>query len=329
MDQDKTRSRTGESDSMHAGFASGHSQHSIDSLVEGLRHRSTIWNRSDDRRSRLILRPYGDGGISFSFVAFGVRIGVSLADVALLDELVGRIPADWQPIGFENLVNHYHVEWMDRSQGRDHAAQYLLYGEDGSDGRQCDREHLPDSFEAVLEDFISQYAEPWIFIHAGVVGWREKAILVPATSFSGKSTLVAALVARGATYYSDEFAVMDTEGLVSAFPRPISLRMGEHHQWRTRRIKLTETQHLAPSLPPLPVGLVALLSYDPDRAFWVERLDRGTAIMALCEHSVAIRRRPGDTFAALGAIVGRARVIRGFRGEADEAAAWLLTNADR
>src|ERR671929_229610 len=61
--------------------------------------------------------------------------------------------------------------------------------------------------------------------HAGVVGWQGRAILIPGRSFSGKSTLVAALVRAGATYYSDEFAVLDERGRVHPFPKKLSMRL--------------------------------------------------------------------------------------------------------
>ena len=55
-----------------------------------------------------------------------------------------------------------------------------------------------------LQLFVATEALSRLFVHAGVVGWRGRAILVPGTSFSGKTTLVAAMVQAGASYYSDE-----------------------------------------------------------------------------------------------------------------------------
>ena len=54
-----------------------------------------------------------------------------------------------------------------------------------------------------------------VFIHAGAVAYRGRTIVMPGKSFAGKTMLVAALVDSGATYYSDEFAVID-----EARPRP-------------------------------------------------------------------------------------------------------------
>jgi hypothetical protein len=58
-------------------------------------------------------------------------------------------------------------------------------------------------------------------IHAGVVEVDGRAILLPGTSGSGKTTLVAALVAHGARYLSDEYALLDDRGWVHPYPRPL------------------------------------------------------------------------------------------------------------
>jgi hypothetical protein len=88
-------------------------------------------------------------------------------------------------------------------------------------------DNLPEAvavFQSHLHEAVARRAREWIFVHAGVVGWQGKAILVPGRSRSGKSTLVMALVDAGATYYSDEYAVLDKEGRVHPFTRVPQLR---------------------------------------------------------------------------------------------------------
>jgi hypothetical protein len=62
------------------------------------------------------------------------------------------------------------------------------------------------------------------FLYAGVVAWQGHAIVFPGRSLSGKTTLVREMLRLGATYYSDEFAVVDNSGLVHSFPRPLGIR---------------------------------------------------------------------------------------------------------
>src|SRR5262245_29166046 len=68
-----------------------------------------------------------------------------------------------------------------------------------------------------IDNMVAQRSRAMLFVHAGVVGWRGLAIVIPGRSHSGKSTLVAELVRRGAVYYSDEFAVLDETGRVHPY----------------------------------------------------------------------------------------------------------------
>jgi uncharacterized protein (UPF0276 family) len=59
-------------------------------------------------------------------------------------------------------------------------------------------------------------------LHAGVVSFGDGCMLLPAPTGSGKTTLTAGLVRAGATYYSDEIAVLDADTL-AVIPVPLSL----------------------------------------------------------------------------------------------------------
>jgi len=64
-------------------------------------------------------------------------------------------------------------------------------------------------------------------IHAGVVACGGKALILPATTQGGKSTLTAALIHAGYRYLSDDTAPIDgPSGLVFPFPLGLSLRPG-------------------------------------------------------------------------------------------------------
>lgn len=71
---------------------------------------------------------------------------------------------------------------------------------------------------------IAEFAEGIAFLHAGVVGWKNRAIIIPGKSFAGKTTLVAEFAKNGCDYFSDEYALIDTKGLVHPFPKKLSMR---------------------------------------------------------------------------------------------------------
>src|SRR5258708_32188866 len=100
----------------------------------------------------------------------------------------------------------------------------LLYGDDARIARSTNLDDVFERFESDLRLFVGEYARHRVFVHAGVVVWKGKAIVIPGRSYSGKSTLVAALVRAGATYYSDEYAVFDSKGLVHPFSKPLEIR---------------------------------------------------------------------------------------------------------
>ena len=65
----------------------------------------------------------------------------------------------------------------------------------------------------------------FLLVHAAVVERGGRAVVMPGPSGVGKSTLCAALVARGWRLLSDEVAMIrPQDGLLQPYPRPISLK---------------------------------------------------------------------------------------------------------
>src|ERR1700692_1331443 len=100
----------------------------------------------------------------------------------------------------------------------------LLYADSVRVAREVASNQVLEAFETELHLYTATESSDMTFLHAGVVGWQGRAILVPGRSFSGKTTLVRAMLRLGATYYSDEFAVVDNLGRVHPFARPLGIR---------------------------------------------------------------------------------------------------------
>lgn len=72
--------------------------------------------------------------------------------------------------------------------------------------------------------FVAQWARDFLFLHAGVAARAGRALLLPATRDTGKTTLTAALVAAGFDYMSDELGPIDPlTGRVYPFPKQMSM----------------------------------------------------------------------------------------------------------
>lgn len=138
---------------------------------------------------------------------------------------------------------------------------------------------------------------------------------------TGKSTLVAALIRAGATYYSDEYAILDVWGRVHPYPKELSIR---NAGGSTATRASPEQLGGVTGTDPLPVGLVAVTKWDPT-AHWSSRsLSPGQAVLALLDNTLAARSRPNFALPILGRAVARATAIAVTRGEAEDAASALL-----
>jgi hypothetical protein len=157
-------------------------------------------------------------------------------------------------------------------------------------------------------------------VHAGVVGWNGKAILIPGSSFSGKSTLVAELLRAGATYYSDEYAVIDANGRVHPYAR--DLRVRSAGAGRIKRMRAADFGAHTGSKP-LPVALVISTRFK-DGTHWRPReLTRGKAVLELLANTVSARSQPEMALSFLTQAVDSATSMKGVRGEASEMSKWL------
>lgn len=173
--------------------------------------------------------------------------------------------------------------------------------------------------------YVGVKAPHTIFVHAGVVGHRGAAIVAPGRSFAGKTMLVSALVGAGATYYSDEFAVIDEQGLVHPYAKPLSLRGDDQMQIDHPVERLGWTA----GSEPLPLGAIVLTNYRADAAWRPRPLTGGEGAMALLANAVPARERPAQVMRVISRAAEGAIAIESERGEADEVAPLLLAELDR
>jgi len=189
-----------------------------------------------------------------------------------------------------------------------------------------DLEYILDRLEADVQLYVAERARRRIFVHAGVVGWQGKAILLPGRTLAGKTTLVSELLRLGASYYSDEYAALDSKGRVHPYARPLSVRHGATDPRPPRRT--AEEFGAEVGHKPLPVGLVVFTQYRPGVRWRPRRLTAGQGIISLLENAVPARSRPKACLATFRQVVSAARVLKGARGEARDMAEALLARVD-
>jgi len=160
-----------------------------------------------------------------------------------------------------------------------------------------------------------------VFVHAGVIEHGGRAIVIPGPSMSGKSTLVSELIKLGASYYSDEYAVLDEKGMVSPFAKPLSLRAPGTYASTDYTV---EQFGATAGVKPVPVGLVAITHYAAGAKWRPRRLSAGNGALALLAHSIAARRHPERVLSTLNRALADAEIVKGPRGEASEVAHQML-----
>jgi len=243
---------------------------------------------------------------------------VRVSDASVLGAVVARLPTGWRPRP-SPVVDHL-VSYVVGGESGRVCRLHLVYADARRLLRTTERREALAVLESHLTQAVAEMAPRRLFVHAGVVGWNGQAILVPGPSHAGKSTLVAALLAAGATYYSDEYAVLDPQGRVHPFPRPLQLRDAREMATSVEPESLGGRRGLGP----LPVGLVAVARYEGGARWRPTPLTAGRAVLELLSNTIVARSHPSTAMATLRRVVSRARSFKGRRGEANETAAWLL-----
>jgi hypothetical protein len=213
-------------------------------------------------------------------------------------------------------VDHLYSLLIQENTGNSRVKKFnLAYSGAATIGRALDPQEVTGILISDLHRYVAEFSRRELFIHAGVVGWNNAAILLPGRSFSGKSTLVAELVRAGATYFSDEYAVLDRRGRVHPFPRPLTLR---ENAGNTRQIPLAELNGRV-ATKPLPVSAVMLLEFREGARWRTRQLSASKALMGLLSHTVQARSRPQVALSVLKKVVASCVAFQGIRGDAWEA----------
>jgi hypothetical protein len=251
---------------------------------------------------------------AINFISYGLKIGVRVNDPAILDKVIEQLPPDWKPAP-SPVVDRVYSIIAGGEGSRPGIRRYsLAYANANRIARTPELHQALDAFESDLQLYVAETAPRRVFVHAGVVRWRGKAIIIPGRSFSGKTTLTAELVKAGATYYSDEYAVLDRQGRVHPYRRRLSVREKGHLEKPTKYT--VESLGGRSGITPLPVGLVIVSKYKPNAKWRPQQISAGEGALALMANTVSVRRQPETTLATLRKVVSRAPVFKGTRGEA-------------
>ncbi len=162
-------------------------------------------------------------------------------------------------------------------------------------------------------------------VHAGVVAWGERAVMLPAPSGAGKTTLVAALLERGARYYSDELALLDPDGWVHPYPRRLMVR---DHLGRSRATP-PEAFGAQTGITALRVGVILDLRFEAAAGLRLDPLPASEAVLLLLANTAHRLSSAHAVPPALLKAAAGAASYRGRRGNAQDAADAILRLMER
>jgi non-ribosomal peptide synthetase component F len=252
-------------------------------------------------------------GLQVAFEAFGVRVALTAESLEAFNRLQALLPPVWEPCPPATVEHRFAVV-------SEPGGAYGVTDDGVSLLASGTLDMAVMMLDTHLKARIAVHAHERIFVHAGVVGHNGGAIVIPGKSFTGKTTLVAALVRAGAIYYSDEYAVLDDAGLVHPYAKPLSLRDDRQEQ----------SDHHVESLggvagdQPLRVATVVITGYRPGTEWRPQQVSAGRGALALLSNTVPARLRPEQAMQTTARAVDHAIVLEGERGEAAEIVERLL-----
>jgi hypothetical protein len=257
---------------------------------------------------------------SLSFSAYGAEIRVEADRREFVEGVRTRLDA-LLPEGVNPLVERADSHLFTVLLAPDGTVALSLDG--APIGQHASAPIALDYLAARIKLAVGEFATSHVFVHAGVVGIGGGAVVVPASSCQGKTTLVRELVLRGAVYYSDDFALVD--GRVGSRRSRRRSRCDptgatcarSSRRWRVsaaspERCPCQWTRCSSPTMIP---------AHNGSRE---DRSERGAPAIAAAH--VADSTAPELSLAALGRMVAGASLWESPRGEVGEVADWIVAS---
>lgn len=263
---------------------------------------------------------------SFAFECYGVKIGVRANNAKFIEQCRESLdfifPNGWREINLEDRQHLFSV-YLAKSKQR----SSCIYKNDELTGTYLTKDFKFDALESQLRLTVAEFAENFVFLHAGAVAYRKKAIIIPGVSFSGKTTLVAELSKRGLEYYSDEYAVIDKKGLLHPFAKKLSVR-GIIDDYTQVDIPVEELGGKKGGAP-IPIGMILVTKYKKNAKFKPAQLSTGKGIIESIANSVSVRQNPELVLRTLSIVTSGATVIKTNRREVSEFADKFLSYLEK
>ena len=177
-----------------------------------------------------------------------------------------------------------------------------------------------------------------LLLHAGAVVDAGRAVILPATSASGKTTMAAGLVQRGYGYLTDELVILHSRtNSIVPFPKAMSLKEGSFGLFESfgprptgpeyDRVWYLDPERLRPGsvvTSPTPIGWVIFPRFKDGSKTHVEPLTVGETVLGLFENTVNNARHEEKGLDRLIKIARKAPGYRLMFGDLEDACRAVL-----
>ena len=255
--------------------------------------------------------------------SYGVRIRFSVNNRSALEAVEGILPVALPGDCFrfiEKTEVGHHFELILDPADEDKGCNFYR------NGRQVPNDHsrldVLRGFESQIRLTVAEHAVERVFVHAGAVVWKGRAIIIPGNSFTGKTTLTAALVRKGAEYLSDEYAVFDEAGDVHPFLKTLSVR-GVVDEFTQTEIPVEDFGGRR-AHGKFPIGMVLITEFQAAAEWRPLRLTPGLGVLEMLPNVVPVRYDPEFTLKVLNRVAKRAIITKTFRDDAAKCAESVL-----
>jgi len=252
----------------------------------------------------------------FALSIFGLRIAV-LTDCPAAWTFFDRHLLPWLPRGTpdpEPADLNFRISRNNRRQGFDaYAGGRLIASND----------RLPVVFgllQNLIDERVVSCQPDTVAVHSGVVAWNGRVVLLPGASRAGKTTLVMELLKRGAVYYSDEYALLDSVGRVHPYPRALMLR--DDDGWP--RPTLPSEWNAATADSPAPVRLIVSAEWVSGKQWTMRPIPQSEALLLLLRNTPQEMASAPEMLRRVQRAVSNAACYAGVRGEAGDAASHVI-----
>ena len=246
------------------------------------------------------------GPWEFEVDLLGTRIRTRVDDPVLARRLQ-HLLGDSQALPAGRDVESFEIAGADGSD-------WILRRNGGGIFRTDTRQRLVEHYFSILNELALDNFSG-LAVHAGVVAQGRCAIAFPGPSGAGKSTLVAACVAAGFDYVSDEALCINLSGDLVPYPRPLMLSEASRRVVRPTEVipnPLPSKHAVSPAdlggrASHSPLQLTHVILADRGGALGLEAIPSSQVIPELLERSF---NRHGDPAATFNLVANVARDCR-------------------